>query len=184
MELLIKAVLPFHFTELRGNMPATYEPIATQTLGSAASAITFTSIPATYTDLRVVLVGTTSSADYYRFRFNNDTSSLYSITSLYGDGSTATSGRFSNSASIFVLNPTSTTVPTTYQIDLFSYAGSTNKTCLVSASGDRNGSGEVWRSVGLYRSTSAIDRIDLLAFSGAVNLAANTTATLYGIKNA
>ena len=165
-------------------MPVTYENIATQTLGTATSAITFSSIPATYTDLRVVLIGTTSSADYYRFRLNNDTTSLYSITSLYGDGSTETSGRFSSSPSIYVFNPTSTTIPTTYQIDLFSYAGSTFKTCLVSASGDKNGSGEVWRSVGLYRSTTAIDRIDLLAYSGAVNLAANTTATLYGIKNA
>ena len=165
-------------------MPATYEPIASQTLGTAASAITFSSIPSTYTDLRVVLVGKTSSADYYRFRLNNDTTSIYSITSLYGDGATVTSGRFTNSPSIYVFNPTSTTVPTTYQIDLFSYAGSTFKSCLVAASGDKNGSGEVWRSVGLYRSTSAIDRIDLLAYSGAVNLAAGTTATLYGIKNA
>ena len=165
-------------------MPATYEPIQTYTLSTAASSIDFTSIPATYTDLRVVLIGKTSSADYYRFRLNADTTSLYSITSLYGDGASVTSGRFTSSPSIYVFNPTSTTIPTTYQIDLFSYAGSTFKTCLVSASGDKNGSGEVWRSVGLYRSTSAITQINLLAYSGAVTLSAGTTATLYGIKNA
>jgi hypothetical protein len=32
-------------------MPATYEPIATTTLGTAAATITFSSIPATYSDL-------------------------------------------------------------------------------------------------------------------------------------
>jgi hypothetical protein len=37
-------------------MPATYEPIATTTLGTAAAFITFSSIPATYTDLRLVIV--------------------------------------------------------------------------------------------------------------------------------
>jgi hypothetical protein len=36
-------------------MAATYEPIATQTLGSAATSITFSSIAADWTDLRLVL---------------------------------------------------------------------------------------------------------------------------------
>ena len=38
-------------------MPATYEPIASTTLGASAAAIEFTSIPGTYTDLVVVLQG-------------------------------------------------------------------------------------------------------------------------------
>jgi hypothetical protein len=36
-------------------MATTYEPIATTTLGTAAAFITFSSIPATYTDLRLVV---------------------------------------------------------------------------------------------------------------------------------
>ena len=41
---------------------ATYEPIATQTLASAAASITFSSIAATYTDLRLVLTCTTKGS--------------------------------------------------------------------------------------------------------------------------
>jgi hypothetical protein len=43
-------------------MPATYEPIATTTLGGAAATITFSSISSAYTDLRIVLVGTTTAS--------------------------------------------------------------------------------------------------------------------------
>jgi hypothetical protein len=67
-------------------------------------------------------------------------------------------------------------------LDIFSYAGSTFKTTLYTASGDKNGSGAVERGVALYRSTSAINRVDLFGWTG--NLATGTTATLYGIKNA
>jgi hypothetical protein len=37
-------------------MATTYEKIATTTLGTAAATFTFSSIPATYTDLRLVVV--------------------------------------------------------------------------------------------------------------------------------
>ena len=64
-------------------MPNTYEPIATNTLGSAASSVTFSSIPSTYTDLIVVMnyANSTGLADVF-FRFNGDTGSNYSDTIL------------------------------------------------------------------------------------------------------
>ena len=62
-------------------MASTYEPIATTTLGSAASSITFSSIPATYTDLRLVLVHTPSaSTGNAQMQFNSDTATNYSYT--------------------------------------------------------------------------------------------------------
>ena len=67
-------------------MPATYEPIATTTLGSAAASITFSSIAGTYTDLRLVMVGTTSASDWAFVRFNgtDGSSTAYSASdSLY-----------------------------------------------------------------------------------------------------
>ncbi len=165
-------------------MPTTYEPIATTTLGSAAANITFSSIPATYTDLKVVITGTSSASEYVAVQFNGDTSTNYSRTALFGDGSTVTSnqttsGNYVRDDALFTNN---TNVAMT-SFDVFSYAGSTNKTLLMQGSGDKNGSGIVSRIVGLWRSTSAITSIKLYGAFGA-NFNTGTTATLYGIKNA
>lgn len=164
-------------------MAATYEPIATQTLGSAASSITFSSIAASWTDLRVVFTGTTTAASGFWARFNNDTSALYSQTTLYGDGASAISNRGVGATEFeYTFMGNLNTTPVTFAtMDVFSYAGSTYKTALLSLSKDNNGSGYAIRYVGLYRSTTAISRIDLIA-SG--SFAAGTTATIYGIKAA
>ena len=162
-------------------MPATYEPIATTTLGSAANTITFSSIPSTYTDLRVVWYGIQSTSQF-RFRFNNDTATNYSYTVLQGDGTSATSSRWSNQAFTYASTSAAATYGAFISLDVMSYAGSTNKTTLVTCSRDLNGSGSVDRGVGLWRSTSAINRIDLYLGSG--NMDAGATATLYGILKA
>jgi hypothetical protein len=165
-------------------MASTYEPIATTTLGSAASTITFSSIPSTYTDLRLVVVCTAVSVNQDSIiRFNSDTGTNYSYTIITGNGSAVTNSRGSNSDSIyFASGSVSITLPTFYGVDIFSYAGSTNKTILVSTSMDKNGSGEASRTVGLWRNTAAITRIDFILSTA--NYAAGTTATLWGIKAA
>jgi len=153
--------------------------IATQTLGSAASTITFSSIPSTYTDLRVVWVGTETAANQPYYRFNSDSATNYSQTELRGDGASATSARATNQTAIFALDNYSTTIPALGTIDIFSYAGSTFKSCLLTTSLDQNGSGYVTRCVALWRSTSAITSI-VIGDLG-TTLKAGTTATLYGI---
>jgi len=166
-------------------MPATYEPIATTTLGSAAASITFSSISSAYTDLRLVLVvkNFTSSTGSTNIGIilNSDTGSNGSTTRLIGDGSTASSNRASNNTAMCRLQTeSSTTLPAFLTWDIFSYAGSTNKTALGQSSSDLNGSGQVTRSVGLWRSTSAITSVEI---SGP-EMAIGTTATLYGILKA
>jgi hypothetical protein len=166
-------------------MPSTYEPIATTTLGTAASTITFSSIPATYTDLKLILVGTVSSGSTPDITLNNDTSALYSRTILVGDGTSAFSARSTGATSFNANNwlvQLSTTIPTMIEMDFFSYAGSTNKTGFIKANLDYNGSGGFQSQVCLYRSTTAISRIDISG--GGSNWKVGTTATLYGIKNA
>ena len=163
---------------------ATYEPIATSTL-STAGFFAFSSIPSTYTDLRLVIVGGGDGGTMaVRLQFNSDTGFNYSNTVLTGDGASATSTRQSAVQNISTGNfdmPNAASAIGLFMIDIFSYAGSTNKTVLETNSGDRNGSGNVSRNVGLWRSTAAINRIDV---SGGRNFAVGTTATLYGIKAA
>ncbi len=159
-------------------MPITYEPIATQTLGSAAASITFSSIPGTYTDLRLVFVGTLSSGNATTgWRANSDSATNYSETYIGGDGTSAFSGRNTNStfgfAGVTDTNQSMTTV------DVFSYAGSTYKTAL---SDSVPVAQYVLRRVQLWRSTAAITSFTYLTTSG--TFTAGTTATLYGIKNA
>jgi len=168
---------------------ATYEPIATTTLGSAQAGITFSSIPATYTDLRVVLFINTSDTNGKGvvFRFNSDTATNYSMTNIYGSGTTAVSNTSSGSdyGWIGYNTSTSTTLPGLWTMDIFSYAGNTNKTVLCVGSADKNGSGAVERNVNLWRSTSAINAIRLTLYTdGSANMNSGTTATLYGIKAA
>lgn len=163
----------------------TYTPIATTTLGSAASSITFSSIPSTYTDLRVVFVGQTqTSAQTVYTQFNSDTATNYSNTVISGNGSTAASYR--NTSNNNIEGAKRALIPISpnwglYTFDIFSYAGSTYKTCLITANGDANGSGRVDYNVGLWRSTSAITSVKLFNTN---NWATGTTATLYGLKSA
>lgn len=162
-------------------MAATYESIATTTLGSAAASITFSSISSAYTDLRLVVnfLGTTGARLTY-----NGSATTYSDTILYGDGTSAGSTLSTGATYIdfTAYSEASTTIPALVTADIFSYAGSRFKTCLITASADKNGSGYVERIVGLWRNTSAITSLTVTASSG--SFAINTTATLYGILRA
>ena len=164
-------------------MATTYEKIQSTTLGSASATITFSTIPATYTDLRLVIVATGTAASDVNMVFNSSGSAC-SWTQLAGSGSAASSGRITTALSraYITLNfdVLSTTVPQMYTVDVFSYAGSTNKTCLITFQEDKNGSGYVGNKVGMWPQTAAITSITL----NGTNFAIGTTATLYGILKA
>jgi hypothetical protein len=169
-------------------MPATYEPIATTTLGAAASNITLSSIPGTYTDLRIIVRAMNDPAggsnDNLVMQFNNDTSGLYSRIWLQGSGTAASSSTGSPGAGnycTFSIVNLQQTQWSSFTIDVFRYAGSTFKTVLNTANQDFNGTGAVASIVNLYRSTTAVTSLKLFCNGGA-NFAVGTTATLYGIK--
>lgn len=163
---------------------ATYEPIATQTLGSAAASITFSSIAASWTDLRFVFVGSMASTTNPIIQINGDTSSTnYSRTFIQGQGTSATSGRSTVSSNVILGYFNSSTLPGMITIDFFSYASSLYKTFLSTSNADTNGGGYLNQVIGLWQNTSAINSITLSTISGA-NWSAGSTATIYGIKAA
>lgn len=162
-------------------MAGALELISRTTLASPAASITFSSIPATWTDLRIVFVGS-GTALLPKVTFNSDTGSNYSRTYFYGNGTSANTNQTQN---VTYIDPTdggslNASIPGMITVDVMSYAGSTYKAGLITSSLDFNGSGTVGRTVFLWRSTSAINAIGLTAYQN--TFAAGTTATLYGIK--
>ena len=157
-------------------MPRTYEPIASTTLGSAANTVTFSDIPGTYTDLRLVAVFTDSNF-YTLLRFNSDSGNNYSRTYLIN----ATSGRNSNVSSAYLDGHNTGLTPNIF--DIFSYAN-TNvfKTCLNAAA--NMGASEVARHVYLWRSTNAITSVSIISPNNTSSIASGATFSLYGIKAA
>jgi len=160
--------------------------VAIQTItASSQSAVSFTSIPSTYTDLHIVAVGTSSTAgssvNYWRMTFNGDSSSgLYSDTYLYGNGSSAASSRDTGGNFMYLgyVGQTSNTAQPISTFDIMNYANSTTyKTVLARGSA---ASDNVGAMVGLWRNTNAINRVDLFMSSATVS----GTFTLYGIANA
>jgi hypothetical protein len=164
-------------------MATTYEKIQSTTLSSTATSIDFNSIAGTYTDLRLVLVGTCSANVSLLLRFNGVSGTSYSLTYLNGNGAGPNTTSLGSLDGIilagFQTNLTNIFMDT---IDIFSYAGSTNKTVLSLMANDRNGAGEINATVGLFRSTSAITSVSILPNSS--TLASGFTATLYGILKA
>jgi hypothetical protein len=161
----------------------TYFPIATNTLGSATSSVTFSSISGSYTDLFIVInSGSTTSGQDIRCRFNSDSGSNYSFTYLTGNGSSASSGR-ATSQTFMPLDYNgylSGSIATTTIINCMNYSNSTTyKTILGRFNTAAFGTDA---AVGLWRSTSAITSIEFL--TSASTFLAGSTFTLYGIAAA
>jgi hypothetical protein len=169
-------------------MPNTYDAIATQTLGSSTSTVTFSSIPSTYTDLVLVVSAVENSNAPVYLRVNGLTTSIYSNTWMRGDGSTASSSRYNTAAlggSGLNLDNFSAQPPfpsgfsgqATYNI--MNYSNTTTfKTVML-----RHGSSN-WTiaNVGLIQTTSAISSLEIYPF--ATSWATGSTFSLYGIKAA
>ena len=166
-------------------MPAgsTYSTIATTTLGSTASEVNFNSISGSYTDLVMVVNGSTTTGKEVAVQFNGDTGSNYSRTILSGTGSAANSNRQSNQTvlSLNFYGNMSASQPNTTIIQIQNYSNSTtNKTVLARANDATSGLDAI---VGLWRSTSAITSIKCLPYS-AGTFASGLMITLYGILSA
>lgn len=158
-------------------MPSTYEKIATNTLGSGSADVSFTSIAGTYTDLIIIANGKTSSESTLGLQFNSDTATNYSSTYMRGNGTTATSGRFSSNSQMYSYNWNNSDNTALWQIQNYSNA-TTYKTglCRIGGAGLY-----VAASVGLWRSTSAITSITIKSND---TFSTGSTFTLYGIKAA
>jgi len=79
---------------------ATYIALANVTLTGNDSSVEFSSIPATFRDLVVVVQNTSTVPSQMSMRFNSDTGSNYNRVAMFGDGSTASSNTSTNASNI------------------------------------------------------------------------------------
>jgi hypothetical protein len=168
-------------------MAATYEPIATTTLGSAAASYTFSSISSAYTDLVLITNAaiTSGGGQDLQIQLGNgsvDTATNYSWTVVQGNGTTASSSSASNTATPRINGSYAaiTTTPAIWITNLQNYSNTTTyKTYLGRGNNADSGATAI---VGLWRSSSAINTIKI--FPSGSTLAIGSTFTLYGIAAA
>ena len=172
-------------------MATTYTKIASVTVGSGgASSIDFSSIPATYTDLKIVYstrdTQAGASAGNLKITINGSTTG-YTNKKIIASGSSVGS---SSSGTAFMdggLGQSATsagnTANTFYSADVYfpNYLSSNNKTSSVD-SVDENNATAAYSGItaNLWSNTAAITQITATA---QLLFAQYSSATLYGIKN-
>jgi len=172
---------------------ATYVPIATQTLASTASSITFSSIPQTYTDLVLVCFAQNNRSgiayDGIVGIYSGDTNSgHYSSTLLNGNGSTAGSSRIISASGFYgYLGDITTTSGSTgfgnSVSHIMNYANTTTyKTSISRGNSITNVANAM---VSLWQNTGAITSITLQSITGTTPVfSVGSSFTLYGIASA
>ena len=164
---------------------SSYTPISTQTLTADGQTVTFSSIPATYTDLVLVINATAvSTALDISMRFNSDTSSNYSRTLLMGNGTSATSARESNMTSTQINNISqisSTAAAYTGIVHIFNYANTTTFKTILSRS--NNAAYGVEAVVHLWRKTPEAIHTITLTSTATRDMKIGSSFSLYGIAN-
>ena len=157
----------------------TYVALANITLGSSASSVTFSSIPATFRDLVLVVNGkATAGGSACRFRVNGDTGTNYSYVRMYGfSGGTGSDTNTQPFIDIGAMNTSDGLLNITNIMDYS--ATDKHKTVLVRA--QESALGAVLATAGRWANTAAITSVTV--YAGSDQFAAGTTVALYGIRS-
>lgn len=168
-------------------MPVTYDRIASTTLGSAASSVTFSSISGAYTDLVLVISarGTTVATSTSVYFTTNITGANYSNTWLVGTGVGASSSRYSNLSQGYLgyISAASNASDSrgTVIANFMNYSNTTTFKTVISRGNVAEAETDAY--VSLVRGTSALSTITV-GEGGGNNFVAGSTFNLYGIKAA
>lgn len=153
--------------------------LANTTLASAAASVTFSGIPATYRDLRIVVNAATATEGNITIQVNGDTGSNYSQVNMRGFGTTSVA---SSSATVTAIASNySTGLQTSGRAinvyDLMDYSTTDKqKTMLIRA----NHPDEIDAIAGRWANTAAITSVTI---SGSANFTTGSTFSLYAIAS-
>jgi hypothetical protein len=175
-------------------MATTYTLISSNVLSSSAASVTFSAIPATYTDLVVRYTARHNNAfsiSQLAITFNGSSAANYSETVVYGTSTAAASGRQSGSSAIDFnyVDADSATANTFSSNELYipNYTVSANKPMswvgVTENNATTNNSAVIVANASLWRDNSAITSITLLALASR-NFMVGSSFYLYGISNA
>jgi hypothetical protein len=151
----------------------TYTALANTTVAIAAASITFSSIPATYRDLVLVVNGKTLTNIATGLRFNSDSGSNYSMVRMF----TTSSSTSTTNYGLFTTGDPSADTLSIAQIMDYS-ATDKHKTFLVRSNTTAN---NVAAHAVRWANTAAITTVAAVAISG--DWAVGTTFALYGIAS-
>jgi len=160
---------------------STYVALATTTLPSATATVTFSSIPATYRDLVLVIDGqqSNSGGSEVVMQINGDGSSSYTNVRMNGNGTNTSSASYTET--FITLAQATRGVRFTTVTSIMDYSA-TDKHKTVLSRGNQGGGGDgVGAIAGRWPSTSAVTSIAAKNYFGE-NFDAGTTFSLYGIE--
>jgi hypothetical protein len=166
-----------------------FESIATVNGTGSSGSITFSSIAGDWEHLqiRANARGTFNGVAAINVRLNGISTSTYTAHRLIGDGSAASANGFANvdymyEGDFLYGGTTQSDAHTVFIMDIHDYTSSTKNKTLRSFGGfDANGSGQIFLSSGLSRTTAAVTSVTIDTDSG-VNFSSTSTFSLYGIK--
>lgn len=150
----------------------TYIALANITLGSSASSVTFSSIPATYRDLVLVSALDLTSVGNASISFNGDTGANYSRQYLLGTGSSAVAGADTSRQ----FTQATVGLRTTNVTNIFDYSATDKHKAFIVR--DNNTSDGVVLYSFRWANTAVITSINISAA-----FAAGTSFALYGIAS-
>jgi hypothetical protein len=167
--------------------------IATISLTSTVSSVTFSDIPSNYTHLQIRGISRASTSgernNMFYLTYNGDTAANYSWHSSNGNGTTAYGeGNSSQSIARTGMSTGATAAANNMGaviIDILDYSNTSKFKTLRALTGfDNNGAGETYFNSTNWRSLSAVTSITLTASqaNGASSFISPSTFALYGIK--
>jgi hypothetical protein len=181
------AILGIYASQISGHLYAgpygAYDALASVTLASGASSVTFTGIPDTYKHLQIRQL-VNSPTGNQQIQVGNgtvDTGANYVFHFLYGEGANAGSAASTSETKGYTGYANGSTYPFTAVSDILDYRKNTNKTIRTLSGQDNNGSAAyVMLTSSLWMNTNPITAITISNNGG--NYLTNSTFALYGVK--
>jgi hypothetical protein len=160
----------------------TYTALANITLGSSASSVTFSSIPATFRDLVVACNVQASAPNGVKIRVNGLTTGIYSSVITLGDGSSAISYTGGTGVNFLGLNNQGTTMFSPMIVQVMDYSATDKDKTILARQSVANATDGVSTTAGRAATTNAITSIQFL-FDTAATFSTGSTFALYGIAS-